>query len=167
MRLLVLPLLVICLLASPATADFTGEVVGVIDGDTIDVMHHGKSERIRLHGIDAPEKSQAFGKRSKRAASELSFGKEVTVEEHGRDKYGRTLGEVILPDDRSLNQELVRSGHAWRYRKYSKDRTLDRLETNARRTNRGLWQDDDAVAPWEYRKAKRAVKKHGSPDDDY
>ena len=76
MRLLVSSLLVIFLLASPANADFTGEVIGVIDGDTIDVMHHGKSERIRLHGIDVPEKSQAFGRASKRAASDLSFGEE-------------------------------------------------------------------------------------------
>jgi endonuclease YncB( thermonuclease family) len=122
-------------------------------------------ERIRLHGIDAPEKGQAFGKRSKRAASELSFGKDVTVLEHGRDKYGRTLGEVILPDDRSLNQEMVRSGHAWRYRKYSSDRALDRLESNARQSNRGLWQDDDAVPPWKYRRGKTAGRKHRSTDD--
>jgi len=150
-----LPLILTLLLASSATADFTGEVVGVIDGDTIDVMHNGRSERIRLHGIDAPEKSQAFGKASKRTASELSFGRDVTLLEHGRDKYGRTLGEVILPDDRSLNQEMVRSGHAWRYRKYSNDRTLHRLEQAARRSNRGLWQDEDATPPWEYRKARR------------
>ena len=162
MRLLVLPLLFSFLLVSTARADFRGEVVGVVDGDTIDVMHNGRSERIRLHGIDAPEKSQAFGKKSKRAASELSFGQEVTVEEHGRDKYGRTLGEVVLPDDRSLNQEMVRSGHAWRYRKYSDDATLDHLERSARHSNRGLWQDEDAMPPWEYRKAKRA--KHHRAD---
>ena len=166
MRLLILPFLSLVLLASYARADFTGEVVGVIDGDTIDVLHNGRSERIRLHGIDAPEKSQPFGRRSKQAASELSFGEDVTVLEHGRDKYGRTLGEVILPDDRSLNQEMVRSGHAWRYRRYSNDRELDRLESNARNSNRGLWQDDGAVPPWEYRKGKRAGKKHRWSDDE-
>ncbi len=155
MRLL-LPLILTLCLASGASADFSGEVVGVIDGDTIDVKHNGRSERIRLHGIDAPEKSQAFGRRSKRAASDLAYGEDVTVIEHGRDRYGRTLGEVILPDDRSLNQEMVRNGHAWRYRKYSNDRELDRLERSARQSNRGLWQDDDATPPWEYRKAKRA-----------
>jgi micrococcal nuclease len=158
--IILLPLLLTLSLASNASADFTGEVVEVIDGDTIEVMRDGRSERVRLHGIDAPEKGQAFGKSSKRTASELSFGKDVTVLQHGVDKYGRTLGEVILPDDRSLNREMVRSGYAWRYRKYSNDRTLDRLETNARRSNRGLWQDDDAVAPWEYRRGKRAAKKH-------
>jgi endonuclease YncB( thermonuclease family) len=106
MRIL-LPALITLFLASSASADFSGEVVSIIDGDTIDVIHDGRSERIRLHGIDAPEKSQAFGRSSKRAASELSFGKEVTVQERGLDRYGRTLGEVILPDDRSLNQEMV------------------------------------------------------------
>ena len=104
----------------------------------------------------APEKRQAFGKASKRAASDLSFGKDVLVEEYGRDKYGRTLGEVILPDDRSLNREMVRKGHAWQYRKYSNDDTLERLEGDARRSRRGLWQDDDAVPPWEYRKHSKA-----------
>jgi endonuclease YncB( thermonuclease family) len=143
-------------LASAANGDFSGEVVGIIDGDTIDVIHDGRSERIRLHGIDAPEKSQAFGRSSKRAAAELTFGKEVTVQERGLDRYGRTLGEVILPDDRSLNQEMVRSGHAWRYRKYSNDATLDRLERSARHHNRGLWEDEDSTPPWEYRRAKRA-----------
>jgi len=142
--------------ASRSHADFSGEVVGVIDGDTIDVLHDGRQERIRLRGIDAPEKSQAFGKRSKRAASELSFGEEVSVQEHGPDKYGRTLGEVILPGDRSLNQEMVRRGNAWRYRKYSDDETLARLESEARQSRRGLWKDDDAMAPWEYRKRSKA-----------
>lgn len=166
MRLL-LPLIITLCLASGASADFTGEVVGVIDGDTVDVMHNGRSERIRLHGIDAPEKSQAFGRSSKRAASDLAYGEDVTVIEHGRDRYGRTLGEVILPDDRSLNRELVRRGQAWQYRKYSNDDTLDRLETNARQSNRGLWQDDNAVPPWDYRKGKRgSAKKHRSNDDE-
>ena len=143
-------------LTAVSHADFRGEVVGVIDGDTIEVWHDGESERIRLRGIDAPEKRQAFGKASKRAASEMSFGKDVLVEEYGRDKYGRTLGEVILPDDRSLNREMVRRGHAWQYRKYSNDDTLERLEGDARRSRRGLWEDDSAEPPWEYRKHSKA-----------
>lgn len=153
---LLISLFLLFTFTSGANAEFTGEVVGVVDGDTIEVMHDGESERVRLRGIDAPEKGQAFGKGSKRAASELSFGKDVTVEEHGRDKYGRTLGEVILPDDRSLNRELVRRGHAWQYRKYSNDSELERLEREARRSRHGLWKDDDAVPPWEYRKKSKA-----------
>jgi micrococcal nuclease len=153
---LLVPLIFISFSASRANADFSGEVIGVIDGDTIDVFHDGKSERVRLQGIDAPEKGQAFGKASKQTASELAFGEDVAVVEHGRDKYGRTLGEVILPDDRSLSREMVRKGHAWQYRKYSNDGELARLEGEARHSRRGLWKDDDAVPPWEYRKKSKA-----------
>jgi micrococcal nuclease len=108
-------LLFIALVLLPfvAWADFSGKVVSVMDGDTIAVMHNGQAERIRLFGIDAPEKGQAFGQRSKQFASGAAFGKTVTIVEHGMDKYGRTLGDVILPDGSNLNQELVRVGLAW------------------------------------------------------
>src|SRR5205809_3843723 len=82
---------------------FTGKVVGVSDGDTISVMHNGKAERIRLSGIDCPEKGQAFGQRAKQFTSALVFGKEVTVAVQDSDKYGRTIGEVKLLDGRVLN----------------------------------------------------------------
>ena len=101
------------LLSSPGlAADFTGRVVGVSDGDTITVLHQGKPERIRLHGIDCPEKRQAFGNRAKQFTSTLVFSKTVTVQAVDRDRYGRTVGEVLLPDGRSLNRELVRAGFA-------------------------------------------------------
>ena len=102
-------------------ADFAGRVVGVSDGDTITVLHNGKGERIRLHGIDCPEKRQAFGKRAKQFTSELVFGNTVTVQVVDLDRYGRTVGEVLLPDGRSLNHELVRAGLAWWYRRYAPD----------------------------------------------
>ena len=88
--------------------DFTGGVVSVLDGDTIEVLNGHHTERIRLSGIDCPEKGQAFGKRAKQAASDLVFGKEVTLQTHGYDKYKRTLADVILPDGTNLNQELVK-----------------------------------------------------------
>ena len=90
--------------------EFSGKVVGVTDGDTKTVMHNGKGERIRLHGIDCPEKRQAFGNRGKQFASALVFGKTVTVQDHGRHRYGRTIGDVILPDGRIVNWELVKAG---------------------------------------------------------
>lgn len=74
-----------------ALADFTGQVVGVIDGDTIDVLHNGQSERVRLKGIDCPEKGQAYGTKAKQATSVLVFRKEVTLQTHGKDKYGRIM----------------------------------------------------------------------------
>ncbi len=132
-------------------ADFTGRVVGVSDGDTITVLHNGKGERIRLHGIDCPEKRQAFGKRAKQFTSTLVFGKTVTVQVVDRDRYGRTVGEVLLPDGRSLNHELVRAGLAWMYRRYTNDQSLSDLEEEARVARRGLWADPHAVPPWEWR----------------
>ncbi len=119
----------IALVASQTlAADFTGRVVGVSDGDTITVLHNGKGERIRLHGIDCPEKRQAFGKRAKQLTSNLVFGKTVTVQFVDRDRYGRTVGVVLLPDGRSLNHELVRAGLAWMYRRYTTDQSLSDLE---------------------------------------
>ena len=132
-------------------ADFTGRVVGVSDGDTITVLSKGKPERIRLHGIDCPEKRQAFGNRAKQFASELVFGKTVTVQFVDRDRYGRTVGVVLLPDGRSLNHELVRAGLAWMYRRYTNDQSLSDLEEEARVAQRGLWADPHAVPPWEWR----------------
>jgi micrococcal nuclease len=86
--------------------EFAGKVVGVVDGDTLTILHNGIGERIRLNGIDCPEKGQAFRKRAKQATSDLAFRKTVTVQTYGKDKYERTIGDVILPDDRNLNQSL-------------------------------------------------------------
>ena len=91
-------------------ADFSGPIVSVLDGDTLEVLHNRHPERIRLNSIDCPEKGQAYGKRAKLAASELVFGKEVTLQTHGLDKYGRTIGDVLLPDDSNVNHTLVKEG---------------------------------------------------------
>ncbi len=136
---------------SDSHADFTYKVVGVSDGDTITVLHNGKGERIRLHGIDCPEKRQAFGNRAKQFTSNLVFAKTVTVQAVDRDRYGRTVAEVLLPDGRSLNRELVRAGLAWMYRRYSNDQSLSDLEEEARVARRGLWVDANPIPPWEWR----------------
>jgi micrococcal nuclease len=128
-----------------------GRVVGVTDGDTIKVLHANQSEPVRLLGVDAPEKRQAYGDRARRFTAELAFDRTVTVHAAGRDRYGRLLGEVVLPNGRSLNQELVRAGYAWWFRKYSRDIRLARLEEEARQDRRGLWADAAPQAPWEYR----------------
>ena len=140
-------------------ADYTGRVVGVLDGDTIEVLHNQHPERIRLSGIDCPEKRQAFGQRAKQAASELVYGREVTIQTHGKDKYKRTIGDVILQDGMSLNQELVKQGWCWWYRKYAPGNTvLERLETEAREGRKGLWADPQPVPPWEWRTQRRESK---------
>src|SRR4051812_34043474 len=108
-RLLLLPILLISACVRPAD---TARVVGVSDGDTITVLRGRTQTRIRLHGIDAPETGQDYGSRAKQVASDLSFGKFVTVQPVDKDRYGRTVAEVILPDRRSLNREMVGQGAA-------------------------------------------------------
>jgi endonuclease YncB( thermonuclease family) len=88
--------------------DYPGKVVGVLDGDTLEFLNGHNTERIRLSGIDCPEKGQAFGTRAKQGAPTLAFGKEVTVQTYGHDKYKRTIGNVLLPDGMNLDQELVK-----------------------------------------------------------
>lgn len=139
----------------PARGDFVGRVVGVSDGDTIEVMRAGKAARVRLDGVDCPEARQPYGTRAKQFTSELAFGKTVAVQIRNIDQYGRIVGEVVLPDGRSLNRELVRNGYAWWYRRYSKDPVLQQLEEEARRERRGLWRDRKPIPPWEFRATRR------------
>jgi micrococcal nuclease len=148
----VLWLAVWALLAGVAAAEeFAGRVIGVTDGDTLTVLHARHPEKVRLQGVDAPEKRQAYGERAKRFTADLAFDRTVTVRATGRDRNGRLLGEVVLPDGRSLNQELVRAGYAWWFRKYSRDGQLARLEEEARAGRRGLWADRAPEAPWDFR----------------
>jgi micrococcal nuclease len=137
-------------------ANFSGRVVGVIDGDTLEVLHNNKAERIRLSGIDCPEKGQAYGHRAKQATSMMVFGKEVTLQTHGLDKYKRTLADVFLSDGTHVNHVLVKDGWCWWYRKYAPgNRELEKLEKTAREAKKGLWVDSAHVPPWEWRKRTR------------
>ena len=141
------------LASSLLAADFTAKAIGVSDGDTITVLYQGYPQKIRLEGIDCPEKAQAFGQRAKQFTSDLAFGRVVTIRGlEKRDRYDRILGEVILPDGRSLNHELLRAGFAWWYRKYSHDLQLGRMESEARRAKHGLWVDRDPIPPWDWRR---------------
>jgi micrococcal nuclease len=156
MRFLAVGLLLFVLYPSGALASFIGPVVSVLDGDTIEVLHNTSPERIRLSGIDCPEKGQAFGNRAKQAASALVFGRDVILQTHGQDKHRRTLADVFLSDGTHVNQELVKDGWCWWYRKYAAGNTvLERLETEARVSKKGLWADPAPIPPWVYRKARR------------
>ncbi len=150
----------IALVASQALAtDFTGRVVVVSHGDTLTVLHSGKAERIRLSGIDCPEKRQPFGKRAKQFTARLTYGKEVTVKDLGQGRDGRTIADVILPDGRVLNRELVKAGFAWWYRRYAPDDgTLAQLEQEAKGAKRGLWADPHPVPPWEWRITRKRYR---------
>ena len=163
-KLIFWSLLLLFQLGSPIpliAESFTGKVVSVADGDTITVMHAGVGEKIRLSGIDAPEKPQDFGNRAKQFVSEEAFGKTVTVEVKEQDKYHRTIGVVTLPDGKNLNQEIVKSGYAWWYRKYSpKDTTLEKFEAEAKSEKRGLWGQGIPIPPWEFRHRKGMNAEH-------
>jgi endonuclease YncB( thermonuclease family) len=142
--------------------ELTGKVVHIADGDTLTVLDADKVQhKIRLHGIDAPEKGQAFGNKAKEALGEKAHEKYVRVVWKEKDKYGRIVGDVHL-GNRNINLEMVREGWAWWYRRYApKSKALEDAETEARKEKRGLWHDKNPEAPWEYRKQEREAKKAG------
>ena len=146
----------ILLVPSTAAASFSGPVVSVFDGDMIEVLHNTHPERVSLSGIDCPEKGQAFGDRAKQAASALVFGRDVILQTHGQDKYGRTLADVFLLDGTNINHALVKAGWCWWNRIYAPlDTELEKLEKEARNAKKGLWVDPAPIPPWAYRKARR------------
>ena len=159
MRALV-TILVALLATSALAADRTLQlkVVGVHDGDTITGLDESKTQyKIRLDAIDAPELGQPFGQASKKALSETVFGKTVTVIEKKRDKYGRTIGHVIV-DGKDTNLMMLEQGMAWHYREYSKNARLQRAEDDARAAHKGLWADREPMPPWEWRKEHKHHK---------
>ncbi|MGC4095722.1 MAG: thermonuclease family protein [Nitrospira sp.] len=138
-------LFILSLSAAPAFS-FTGEVVTVLDGNTIEVLHNGKTERVRLQGIDCPEKSQPFGDKAKQATSDLVFALEVTLEIHGKDKHGRVLADALLADGTNVNHALVKDGWCrWSRKSAPKAAALEQLEAEAREGKRGVWADSDPV----------------------
>ncbi|MES2978024.1 MAG: thermonuclease family protein [Pseudomonadota bacterium] len=139
-----------------------GKVVAVLDGDTITVLHDRQETRVRIVGIDAPEKRQAFGQRSKQSMSDCAFGKEIEIEWKKLDRYGRTVGKVLSGDvDCGLRQ--IELGMAWHYKAYAKDQArADReayatVEDEAKADRRGLWSDANPTPPWDLRHPKNAV----------
>lgn len=150
------------LLANLSIADtLQGRVVAVADGDTVTVLDALNTQhKIRLMGIDAPEKKQAFGNKSKESLSALVFNKPVTVEYNKEDKYGRTVGKIIV-DGIDANLEQVKAGLAWHYKKYQKEQSVDdrsiyaQAEEQARADKLGLWKDAEPTPPWDWRKQKK------------
>jgi endonuclease YncB( thermonuclease family) len=135
-----------------------GLVVGVADGDTITVLDQQKNTyKIRLQGIDAPEKKQAFGEKSKQSLHDLVHSKQVRIEYDKEDKYGRIVGKVIVDDVDVCLQQLV-LGMAWHYKKYQNEQSVsDRAlysetELKSKSLKLGLWSDDTPMPPWEFRK---------------
>ena len=96
---------------------FPAQVVGVVDGDTLRVFRDGKRVKVRLYGIDCPEKSQKYGKEARQLAHRLAYGRMVFVENHGKDRYGRIIGSMTLPTGNLLSRELVGADACWWYRR--------------------------------------------------
>jgi endonuclease YncB( thermonuclease family) len=146
---------------SVTAAEWSGTVVGISDGDTLTVLNADKRQvKIRLAEIDAPESKQAFGTQSKKSLSGLCFKKAAVVDDHGTDKYKRTLGRVRC-EGIDANAEQVKRGMAWAYRQYLTDPAIAELEEQAKAAGAGLWADSEPTPPWEFRhggKSAKAVK---------
>jgi len=129
----------------------SGVVLNVLDGDTIEILHNDLIYRIRLDGIDCPEKGQSYGSASKQVTSDLCYNKQVDAEILDIDSYGRFLAKVKLPNGIILNEELLRKGYAWHYKKYNNDIRYAVLEDSTRYGKNGLWVSQNNIPPWEFR----------------
>lgn len=136
-----------------ASSQLTGKVVSIADGDTFTMLVNNEQIKIRLHGIDCPEKAQDFGNVAKSFLSEMIAGKNVEVEKLDSDRYGRTIGMVTI-DGVNVNEELLKSGLAWHYKYYDKNPEWAKLEETARKEKKGLWVQSNAIPPWEWRRMK-------------
>ncbi|MEN9996017.1 MAG: Thermonuclease precursor [Pseudomonadota bacterium] len=141
-------------------ATLQGKVVSVADGDTLTVLDDKKTQhKIRLQGIDAPEKAQAFGQKSKQSLNQLVHSKMVTVEFEKKDKYGRTVGKVLL-NGTDVCLEQIKLGMAWHYKQYQSEQSKEerdiyaQAEQTARTQVVGLWKDKSPTPPWEFRRQR-------------
>lgn len=153
-RLSALPYLFLLLAPGLALAATPARVVGITDGDTIKVVAEGKQIKIRLHGIDAPEKGQPFGSVATQGLGSLLAGRQVSFERTDTDRYGRTVA-LITADGIDVNRAMVANGLAWVFTRYCKQAFCaewQRDEQAAKAARKGLWHDPEPVAPWEWRK---------------
>lgn len=137
-----------------------GRVVGIADGDTLTLLDTTNTQhKIRLAGIDSPEKSQQFGQYCKKSLSDLAYDRLATVETSKLDRYGRAIGKVWV-ESQDVNLEQIRRGCGWHYKKYQNEQSPeDRLsynsaEESARTSRVGLWADQDPVPPWDWRQTR-------------
>jgi len=139
--------------------EFFAKVIGIKDGDTIEVLYKKEPIIVRLEHIDCPEKKQPFGQRAKQFTSNFCFGKKVKVISNGKyDRYRRLIA-VIEYKNQNLNKELVANGYALHFKKYSKDSSYNGLEEQARAHKKGMWSQEKIIEPWLFRKRKITNKK--------
>ena len=156
-------LIAIALTVSTASnaGSLAGHVVGIADGDTLTLLYATNTQhKIRLSGIDSPEKGQPFGQTCKKSLSDLAYDRVVAVASNKLDRFGRVIGKVLV-NGQDVNLEQVRRGCGWHYKKYQNEQILDdRLSYNAaeelaRASRIGLWIDSEPMPPWDWRKARR------------
>ena len=154
MELIMFKLLITTLLLATSLFALEGRVVKVYDGDTITLLDKDMQQhRIRFYGIDAPEKSQSFGKRSQENLANMIAGKMVNVDVQAEDRYGRSVGIVYL-DDVDINKRQVADGYAWAYMQYGGE-IYKNDELRAREKKLGMWTDPNIEMPSEYRKKQK------------
>ena len=155
-------LIAIMLFAMPAFAEsLSGRIIAVADGDTLTLLDRSFVEhKIRLSGIDAPEKKQSFGQRAKATLSANAYGLQAEADCRKTDRYGRNIC-VVRVNGRDVGLEQIRAGMAWWYRQYARDQTLQEqsdyanAEEQARSAKRGLWTDKEPIPPWEWRRVSK------------
>lgn len=140
-----------------AQPDFvSGKVVKIVDGDTYDLLIDGDSTlRVRMDGIDAPERGMPFSKKARQYLGELCHGQIVRVNCTDCDHYGRIISFSYLEDGRELSREMLRAGYAWHFKEHNSDSELAELEKEAKCGHRGLWRDKNPMEPWENRRLHR------------
>lgn len=136
--------------------EFIAKVIGVKDGDTIEVLYEKNPIIIRFEHIDCPEKKQPFGKKAKQFVSDNIFGMNVRIISKGKtDRWKRLIAVVELENGENLNKKLVQNGLAMHFKKYSKDNSYDLVEREAEKNKVGIWSQKNMIEPWNYRKSKK------------
>ena len=155
-RILILYLFVIS--ACVPSHYLSGEVVRIADGDTFTLLVGEQQHRIRLHGVDCPEKGQPYSRVATQFTKDLLASGKVKVQQVDTDRYGRVVGIVLINDTLNLNERLLEAGLAWHYKSYDRNAQWAKLEKDAKAARRGLWIEPGEIAPWEWRKRQRAER---------
>lgn len=142
------------------STEITGKIIKIVDGDTYDILLNDQTtKRVRMEGIDAPEKGMRFYKAAKDYLGKLCFGNVVRVEQTNKDRYGRIVAKTFITDNQELGLLMVEAGLAWHFKEYSSDQQLANAEIEARNKKTGLWVDKMPIAPWQWRKSKKEFNK--------
>lgn len=149
-------IVLLCFSCNILAQKFQVKVVKISDGDTFTAINRDNLQlKFRIWGIDAPEKKQAFGAKSKEYLSSLIFDKTITVDVQKQDGWGRYIAYVFTPENKDVGTEMLKAGMAWQFTEYDQSEKYRAAESQARKSKKGLWSDSHRIAPWEFRKKKK------------